>query len=140
MDLFQQRCSLKSGRSVKAVRCGWKSWVFPPDSEKPRDSRRKENKTETHRPEFLFPVYLYTSSSDDELNSFTADERRLYEGVLLFFRGEYGECCKLLGTLHGSTHDRYVRYGVLLHICLSCVYLHRFGKVFSLIMIFSRYI
>lgn len=116
----------KAGRIPGAELVG-KSWIFPPDTEKPADRRRKENKLEAQNV-FRFPLYLYSGYSEEEIKKeFTADERALYKGELLFFSGEYQKCHDLLTVLAGSTTDRYVRFGALYHLSLASVYLYRCG-------------
>lgn len=120
----------KAGR-IKGAKLVGKSWLFDPDSEKPQDGRKKENKAKDKSLTFRFPLYLYTNYSDDEINNeFTNDEKILYQSELLFFNGEYKKCYNLLNSLLKTTKDTYVRFGALYHYCLTCVYLHKFGSAF----------
>ena len=121
----------KAGR-IPGARLVGKSWIFPPDAEKPEDGRRKENKAGARESTFRFPMYLYALYSKAELeNSFSADERTLYEGERLFFRGAYQQCSDMLSPLSETTADRYVQFGALYHVCLASVYLRRCGWAFS---------
>lgn len=132
----------KAGRIPGAKLIG-KSWVFPPDTQKPADTRRKENRSAEPIPAFRFPLYFYTNYTPEEVEKdFSPDERMLYKGEHRHLTGKYAESCELLESLLKQTDDRYVRFGALYYLCLGYVYQCRFVQAYhcydELILIWSQ--
>lgn len=82
----------KSGRIPGAVLIG-KSWVFPKDTPKPSDNRKKENKKSPGNDKYRFPLYFYCNYSEKEIETdFDEEERLLYDGSRLYYSGKYQDC------------------------------------------------
>lgn len=121
----------KSGR-IPGARLVGKSWVFPPDTEKPSDKRRKENKSEPAETDFRFPLYLYHNYTTEEIsNCFTDEEQVLYKAEVLYHEGNYQDCADILNSLAETTVNRYVRYGVLFYLCTANIMLCNFDHAFK---------
>jgi len=88
----------KAGRIPGAMLVG-NSWMFPADTERLPDRRRRENKQTISGRPFRFPLYFYTRYTEEALGRFTADERTLYEAECAFLRSEYEICCGMLAEL-----------------------------------------
>lgn len=118
----------KAGRIPGAKLFG-KSWVFPSDSKKPVDKRKKSLSTDTPRNEFRFPLYLYLPYSGPEINRiFTEEEQALYRAELFFHQGNYAEAAAGLEQLYFDNPSHYVRYGILYYLCVGNIYLHNYAK------------
>ncbi len=118
----------KAGRIPGAKLIG-KSWVFPSDSEKPRDKRKKSQSADTPQIAFRFPLYLYLPYSGSEINSvLSEEEQELYKAEVLFHQGHYSEAVAGLEQLYLDNPTRYVRYGILYYLCIGNIHLHNYAK------------
>lgn len=121
----------KTGRIPGAKLVG-KSWMFPADSRKPDDRRKKDCVIDPEEQHFHFPLYFYTSLSETEVkNDFSEDELSLYQAEKLFYTGNFSEAVEICDRLNALCKDRIVRYGALYHLCIGNIYLRYYQKAFQ---------
>lgn len=124
-------CLAKAGQIPGAKLIG-NSWVFPLDTQKPSDNRRKENRSKKDPSAFRFPLYFYCPYATEEIeNSFSDDERSPYNAEQIFLSGEFKKCNNALILLNNTTYDSYIRFGALYYLCLSSIYLYRCEAAFN---------
>jgi len=117
----------KTGRIPGAVLIG-NTWMFPADTERLPDNRRKENKHSPAPQPFRFPLYFYVRGTEKMLSRFSPDERTLYDAEQAYTGGRYAACCETLNKTAARTTDKTVRIGALYVMCMSYLYMRQFSK------------
>lgn len=118
----------KAGR-IPGARLVGKSWVFPPDAEKPDDKRRKTPAQEAPQNTFRFPLYIYLPYSDPAIDAmFSEEEKALYKAELLFHQGSFSEAANRLEQLYHGNPGHNACYGILYYLCISNIYLHNYAE------------
>jgi len=116
------------GRIAGAVLKG-NSWLIPDNAQKPEDQRKKSAKASPAKgpsEQYFFPHILCCVHSEDQVNSFSEDERAAYRLCLIYETGDFNKTREVAESLLTSD-NLYVRLCALYHLSAVCLYLSDFA-------------